>query len=308
MSQAPGHSPQVDSMDGGTDLGTAVRALWQLTLQLRRECPWDRAQTAATIAPYTIEETYEVVDAVVDAEAAVASGDRRQTHSSLASLEDELGDLLFQVMFLAMWCNEHDSTIDVGTVAQRIHAKLVRRHPHVFGDAGELASANEVRGAWEQIKRTSEGRDQLFDGIPRSMPALNRARKVQRRAASVGFDFARAEAALDKLEEEVGELRSAITEARIRASMADDEGTPADPDVASECGDVLFAAVNVARLGHVDPESALGATTQKFVQRVSGAVDFAQADGVDFGVLDLAQQESYYQRAKLEISGNSAAQ
>jgi len=123
-----------------------------------------------------------------------------------ADLEDELGDLLFQVSFLAMWLEERDSSVDLGTVATRIHEKLVRRHPHVFGKAAALSTADEVRGTWEQVKREREQRS-LFEGIPRAMPALGRARKIQSRVAGVGFEFNDALHALEALESEVHELR-----------------------------------------------------------------------------------------------------
>lgn len=293
--------------DGGTDdIGAAVRALWDLTLHLRKECPWDQVQTAATIAPYTIEETYEVVDAVRAAQAAAdgSSGTDEvgQLSNALHELEDELGDLLFQVMFLAMWCKEHENSIDVGSVARGIHSKLVRRHPHVFGEAAQLENADDVRGAWERIKREKEGKTDLFDGIPQSMPSVGRAFKLQKRAGSVGFDFQSAEKALDKLEEEVAELREAIAHASRTSGVSASEDAPPDERIASELGDVLFAAVNVARLAHVSPEVALGSTNHSFQQRVEGAVELAERDGVVFSSLDLDGQESYYQQAKKLLS------
>lgn len=263
--------------------------MYELTHLLRRECPWDRAQTAGTIVPHTLEETYEVADVVRGLEAG--------EHDDLHALEDELGDLLFQICFLAMWCHEHDSAIDLGSVARAINAKLVRRHPHVFGGDVQAATADDVRETWEHIKRDAEQRG-LFDGIPPSMPALFQARKVQQRAGSIGFDFADARAALDKLEEELGELREALDAAAAAGRLPVGETAPPDPHVEHEVGDVLFAAVNVARLVRSDPELALRDTTTRWRGRVEGAIDAAAREQVDFASLSLNDQERYYQRAK----------
>lgn len=287
--------PQREPGDGGEALGAAVAALADLTLVLRRECPWDQAQSAGTIVPHTLEEAYEVADVVREVEDAIAAG----ATPDLAELEEELGDLLFQVAFLAMWCGERDPSIDLGTVAGRIHAKLVRRHPHVFGDAAAAADADEVRGTWERVKREREDRG-LFEGIPRAMPALGRARKMQSRAAGVGFDFGSAREALAKVEEELDELRAAIDGAERAGTMARGERSAADPRVESEVGDLLFAVANVARLARVDPELALGRSSTTFQARVEGAVAQAEAAGETFADLNLAAQEAWYQRAKAE--------
>lgn len=281
------------SADGGPDIGAAVSALYDLTLDLRQKCPWDQAQTAGTIVPHTLEEAHEVADVVADLEAGDA-----EPHA----LEDELGDLLFQVCFLSMLLQEREPSIDLGSVAEAIRAKLIRRHPHIYGDEQQLADADEVRGRWERVKREQEGKVDIFDGVPRSMPGIARARKVQSRAAQTGFDFASARDALDKLEEEVAELRHAIDEAEAAGTMAIGEQTVADPHVVAESGDVLFAAVNVARLARVDPELAVRSTTGRFEARVRGAVALAEADGVSWRELELDSQERYYQRSKAELA------
>src|SRR5437660_5200133 len=151
-------------------LGEALEDLQQLTERLRRDCPWDREQTERTIVPHTVEEAYEVADA------AVGRDD--------AKLADELGDLLFQVYFLALLMRERGGE-DLEAVARRVHEKLVRRHPHVFGDA-EARTAGRVRERWDEIKRTEEEREGIFHQVPESLPALLHARKVQRRAAAIG--------------------------------------------------------------------------------------------------------------------------
>lgn len=274
-------------------VGRAVERLYALTKLLRRECPWDRAQTAVTIVPHTLEEAYEVADA------AHAAGDLPE---DLGDLADELGDLLFQVCFLAMWCEEHDPQFDLASVARGIHAKLVRRHPHVFEPDDEAAAgvdtADDVRETWERVKRQREGRASTFDGIPATLPSLGRARKVQQRAAGVGFDFARALDALTKVEEEVAELRSELERAEHAGTLPSGEDAPPDAAVMHEVGDVLFAAVNVARLTRSDPEIALRLTVDRWVGRVERAIAIAEEEGVDFAALDLEGQDAYYERAK----------
>ena len=291
--------PPIDSRDGGAP-GAAVDALWKLTHVLRAECPWDQAQSAGTIVPHTLEEAWEVADVARAAEAAIAAGET----PDLQEFEDELGDLLFQVCFLAMWCGERDRSIDLDSVARRIFDKLVRRHPHVFGAAsgdGEdpvvVESADEVLVHWNRIKRDREDRG-LFDGIPQAMPPLGRARKVASRAAHLGFDFSSARDALDKLDEEVTELRRAIADAEAAGRLASGAGDLPDPRVEAELGDVFFAAANVARLVRVDPEIATAEATRTFQQRVEGAIGLAAQEGVDFASLPLEEQEHWYQRAK----------
>jgi MazG family protein len=279
----------------GSDPSAAVAALWELTKRLRRDCPWDRAQTAATIVPHTLEEAYEVAQAVHELDDDSPASD----NDALRALEDELGDLLFQVSFLAMWCEELDPSINLGSVATRIHDKLVARHPHVFGDAA-AATADEVRATWEQVK-SAGGERGLFDGIPRSMPATTRAVKAETRAAKIGFDFPRIDDALAKAQEELDELRSAIRAAREAGTLPEGEERPPDPHVEWEVGDLLFAATNVARMTRVDPELALSYTTQRFVDRVTLASLLARGAGEAFDELDIDAQEAWYQRARAQL-------
>ena len=289
--------PQFDARDGGA-LGAAVAALWELTLVLRAQCPWDQAQSAGTIVPHTLEEAWEVADAARAVEAAIAAGES----PDLGGFEDELGDLLFQVCFLAMWCGERDPSIDLGTVSKRIFDKLVRRHPHVFGDEVAAAdTADEVLVHWDRIKRDQESRGP-FDGIPKAMPPLARARKLQSRASGIGFDFGTARGALAKLEEEVAELREAIDHAEAMGTLGSGSGDLPDRRVEAELGDVLFTAANVARLVRVDPELAVEQTNRSFRARVEHAMQLARTDGVDFAQLDLDAQERYYQLAKAALA------
>jgi MazG family protein len=260
-------------------LAEALLDLQELTRRLRRDCPWDREQTARTIVPHTVEEAYEVADAA-------ASGDD-------AELLGELGDLLFQVYFMALLLEEKGAG-DLETIARDIHGKLVRRHPHVFGDAA-AETAGRVRERWEAIKTEQEGREGIFHEIPASLPALLQARKLQRRAASVGYDWPDLEGPLAKLREELGELVAAVEE----AGPPPPETEP-DPAVFHELGDLLFTVVNVARRLNVDPELALRSTNRRFVERVERAAELAAEGGEEWRALDLESQDRYYERAKEE--------
>jgi XTP/dITP diphosphohydrolase/tetrapyrrole methylase family protein/MazG family protein/ATP diphosphatase len=260
---------------GGAGLATAVTDLAVLAERLRRDCPWDRAQTARTIVPHTIEEAYEVADA------ALADDDEK--------LLDELGDLLFQTVFLSLLLEERGRG-DLAEVARRIHAKLVRRHPHVFETPGALETPGEVKGRWEALKAEQEEREGIFHDVPETLPALLQARKVQRRAATAGFDFDHAAHALTDVDSELEELR-----AEVRPLPPE---TEADPRAAAELGDLLFACVNVARHLNVDPELALRQATGRFVGRVERAAELAAAEGLDWAGLPLDDQDRYFDLAK----------
>jgi nucleoside triphosphate diphosphatase len=245
----------------------ARRHLDALTRRLRRECPWDREQDERTIVPHTVEEAYELA-------AAANSGDD-------AKLLDELGDVLFQVHFLSLLLEERGAG-SLADVAEHCRQKLIRRHPHVFGEM-EAETAGQVLRNWDAIKATEPGREPgIFGEVPENLPGPLYARKVQRRAATSGFDFEHIP--YDAVEGELEELRAA-------------EG---DRDaVFHEVGDVLFAAVNVARKLRVDPELALRAAAERFRDRVQGAADLAATDGSAWQDLDPADQLAYYTRARL---------
>ena len=243
-------------------IGAQVAELARVGLRLRRECPWDQKQTPESIVPHTVEEAFEVAEAV-------GSGDP-------AHLADELGDLLFQSVFLAQFLEE-ESQGDLGTVAKQQADKLISRHPHIYGDA-VAEEAGAVVDLWDQRKRAEREGQGIFHELPVGLPALHFAAKVQKRAASVGFRWREVEPALAKLEEEVAELRE-------------------EPN-AHELGDVLFAAIGAAREIDVDPELALRAAAQRFRQRVQTAADLAQESGVDFEQLDVSAQLDWYARAR----------
>jgi XTP/dITP diphosphohydrolase/tetrapyrrole methylase family protein/MazG family protein/ATP diphosphatase len=267
-------------VSGREGLAAALLDLQELTERLRRDCPWDRAQTARTIVPHTVEEAYEVADA------ARASDD--------AKLLEEVGDLLFQVVFLSLLLEENDRG-SLEEVMRTVHAKLVRRHPHVFVSPGGLRSAGAVKQRWEALKTEQEEREGIFHHVPEGLPALLYAKKVQRRAASVGFEYEGVTGAFADLEDELRELRDELPG---RPEPAPE--TEPDPRLEAEIGDVLFACVNVARRFNVDPELALRGASERFVARVERAAELARADGLDWSALDLAAQDRYFDRAKEE--------
>jgi nucleoside triphosphate diphosphatase len=252
-----------------------LEALLRLCAQLRdplHGCPWDRVQTFSTIAPYTIEEAYEVADAI-------AADDP-------ARIRDELGDLLFQVLLLAQLANER-GWFDFSAVAAGLHDKLVRRHPHVFRGASAGATTDLAR-AWDAHKaseRAAGGARGALAGVPQALPALARAAKLSRRAASVGFDWSDERAVRPKIAEELCETEFAVHAGDAAA-------------VAEELGDTLFAIVNWARLLHVDPEAALRAANRKFERRFGQMEALIAAQGWVAGELSAAQWEELWAAAK----------
>jgi XTP/dITP diphosphohydrolase/tetrapyrrole methylase family protein/MazG family protein/ATP diphosphatase len=258
----------------GAEIAEALGRLDEITRRLRRECPWDREQDERTIVPHTLEEAYELADAA----------HRRDD----AKLLDELGDVLFQVHFLSLLLEERGAG-DLAQVASHITQKLIRRHPHVFGDI-EADDAAEVLKNWDAIKAGEPGREPgVFGEVPENLPAPLYARKVQRRAASSGFDFPGVAQPLQSVADELDELRGAQT-----------------PDERfHEVGDVLFAAVNAARKLKVDPELALRAAADRFRARVQAGVDLAASEGRNWNDLPRDGQLAYYARARLtEVEGD----
>ena len=239
-------------------------------------CPWDQSQTFASIAPYTIEEAYEVTDAI-------ARGD-------LADLREELGDLLLQVVFHARMAEEAGA-FDFAGVAEAINDKMIRRHPHVFGDS-PMRSVQEQTVAWEALKANersakADGRQSLLAGVAVTLPALTRATKLSKRAASVGFVWPSVSEVLDKLKEEIAEL-----EAEIAAGDTVKAG--------EELGDILFVCANLARELNVDAEAALRGSNEKFVRRFSYIEDRLRDAGSTPEESDLAQMEALWQAAKAQ--------
>ena len=243
-----------------------MERLMGLMARLRQDCPWDRVQTFETIALYTVEEAYEVADAIA--------------RKDLDALRDELGDLLFQVAFHAHLANERGS-FGIEEVVGSVLDKMIRRHPHVF----EPSAAGE-RPDWERIKATERPREEgVLDGLPAALPPLAKAAKLQRRAAAVGFDWSDVEGVFDKLDEEIAELRGAL-----------DAGEGTDR-TASELGDVLFTCVNLARRLGLDCDRALAGANHRFEQRFRRMEGFA-GGGRKLEERTPAELDALWERAK----------
>ena len=248
-------------------------------------CPWDLEQNFETIAPYTLEEAYEVADAIA--------------RNDLVDLRDELGDLLLQVVYHARMAEEQGA-FDFGAVVQAITEKMIRRHPHVFGDEA-ARGAGIAKGMWDKIKAEEKAAKRAerigaglapedhgagyLDSVPVAHPALTRALKLQEKAATVGFDWKDAKPILDKIEEEIGELREAI-----------DRGFSSD--IEDEFGDVLFALVNFGRHLKIDPEKALRGTIEKFRTRLHAVQRALEESGSSLEAASLGEMEELWQRAK----------
>jgi ATP diphosphatase len=255
----------------GTEAHARLGDLLAIMRRLRAPdgCAWDRQQNFGSLAPYTIEEAYEVADAI--------------ERGDMADLKDELGDLLLQVVFHAQMASESD-LFDFEDVARAISEKLIRRHPHVFGDGGQL-SVEQQKVAWEDIKAQERPRRDgtgHLAGVPRAMPALLRAYKLSSRAARAGFDFEHADQCADKVAEELAEVREAAPGA----------------ERFEEVGDLLFAAANLARKLDVDAEAALRAANGKFERRFRAMESLALERGEVFADLDIAAQERLWQTVK----------
>jgi nucleoside triphosphate diphosphatase len=262
----------------------AIERLIAIMARLRdpqHGCPWDIEQDFRSIAPYTIEEAHEVADAI--------------ERGDLDALKDELGDLLFQVVFHARMASEID-VFGFDDVVHAVSDKLIRRHPHVFGD-DHIADADAQTRNWEAIKaaeRAEQGNDDtsILAGISRGLPALRRSVKLQKRAASVGFDWPEVEPIYAKLAEETDELRQAV----------DSE----DPDqIEDEIGDLLFVLTNLARRLKVDPGAALRRSNHKFEQRFRAMEALAEQRGLDLAELDIEAQESLYQEVKQAVADSA---
>ncbi len=258
-----------------------IDTLLQVMARLRDPedgCPWDREQTLESIVPHTLEEAYEVADAIA--------------RNDMGELRDELGDLLFQVVFYARICEEQGD-FGFDDVVQAICDKLIRRHPHVFAREGadaDIADAEAQTAAWEEHK-ARERRDKhgggTLAGVAHALPALSRAAKLTKRAARVGFDWPDLPPVFDKMQEELAELRHEVAQGTIDADRVEDE-----------MGDVLFVASNLARKAGVDPETALRRANAKFERRFAAMEALAAAEGVSLDDLDLERCEALWVRVK----------
>ena len=248
------------------------------TLRSEHGCAWDKQQTVKTLRPFVLQETYELLDAL----------DR----DDYAALEHELGDFLFEAVFLAQICEE-EGRFSIADSIKSIADKLIRRHPHIFDAEGKASlTPTEVKQQWEEIKakeRNDAGAAEktVLSGVPRSMPSLLRAHELSTRAAQVGFDWPTTADVIDKAEEEIRELRDAVSTAGARSREAEEE-----------FGDLLFSLVNVARKLGIEPEAALRIANDKFQRRFDDLERQMKADDHTFRELTLDQLEAYWQRAK----------
>jgi MazG family protein len=246
-----------------------LKDLWDVVVRLRRECPWDREQTHESMRRFLIEEAYEAVEAI--------------SEKDDQALKEELGDLLLHVFFHARMAEERGA-FGIEDVSAYITDKLKRRHPHVFGET-EVSDSDEVITNWETIKcREREGR-LLLDGIPKGLPAMLRAHRIQDRARSVGFEWEDTGGVLDKIEEEVAELKREM------------EGR--DPErLQAEMGDLLFSLINLCRYLDLEPNEALNVTNNEFVRRFNAMQAALAADGLELAEATLEQMEEKWQTAK----------
>jgi nucleoside triphosphate diphosphatase len=263
-------------MTPSRDIGRLLEIMAALRTPLTG-CPWDLAQDFSTIAPYTLEEAYEVADAIA--------------RGNLADLKDELGDLLLQVVFHARMAEEQGA-FDFGDVVQAITEKLIRRHPHVFTDQ-DLATPRDVEGLWERIKAQEKSENKTagpqgaLAGVPVALPALTRALKLQAKASKVGFDWNNPRAVLRKIREETDEIEAELDRAEMDPAAT-----------AAEIGDLLFAAVNLARHLKADPEAVMRQTNRKFERRFAAIESDLAARGRSPQDATLEEMEELWQAAK----------
>ncbi|MFN3412993.1 MAG: nucleoside triphosphate pyrophosphohydrolase [Thermoanaerobaculum sp.] len=260
---------------GGTHPFDRLRELCA-RLRSPEGCPWDRQQTLESLRAYIVEEAYEVVDAI--------------TAGEPEALAEELGDLLFQVIFVAQLAEER-GWFDVLKVCELTYAKMVARHPHVFGDV-RVASAHEVVQNWEKIKKKEKKRGALA-GVPESLPALLKTLRITEKAAALGFDWEKPEDVLAKVREEVEELAQAVGRSKDERDEA---------KLREELGDVLFSIANVARHLRVDPEAALQAANRKFAQRFAAMEALAGARGLSLDACTIEELEDFWQQAKKRLA------
>lgn len=236
--------------------------------ELRSQCPWDKKQTMQSLRHLTIEETYELGDAILD--------------NDLEEIKKELGDVLLHIVFYAKIGSETND-FDIADVANEICEKLINRHPHIYGDA-VVENEEDVKRNWENIK-LREGKKSVLEGVPKGLPALVKANRIQAKVAGVGFDWEKPEQVWEKVEEELNEFREEVTKENIDAMEA-------------EFGDVLFSMVNYARFLNIDPENALERTNKKFIKRFQYLEEKAKEKGKSLKDMSLPEMDVFWEEAK----------
>lgn len=252
----------------------AFEKLLNIMDELRQKCPWDMIQTLDTIRPLTIEETYELSDAIIQ--------------KDLPNIRKEIGDLLLHIVFYAKIGSE-TGDFDISSVIHSLNEKLIFRHPHVFKDV-EVADDTEVKKNWEQLK-IKEGNRSVLGGVPVSLPSLIKASRIQEKVRAVGFDWEKREQVWDKVQEEIREVHA-------EADKNDQDGLEA------EFGDLLFSVINAARLYNVDPDTALERTNQKFIRRFKYMENQVREKGLDLHSMTLAEMDVIWNEAKKQSPGN----
>ncbi|MGB5243132.1 MAG: nucleoside triphosphate pyrophosphohydrolase [Lutimonas sp.] len=246
----------------------AFEQLLDIMDELREKCPWDQKQTLQSLRHLTIEETYELGDAILN--------------NDLTEIKKELGDLMLHLVFYAKIASEQNA-FDMADVLRGINEKLIHRHPHVFGDV-KVESEEEVAKNWEKLK-LKEGKKSILEGVPNSLPALVKSSRIQDKASSAGFDWERSEQVFEKVKEEIFELHAEVLSGdRINTEK--------------EFGDVLFSLVNYARFIDVDPESALERTNQKFIKRFQYLEEAVKNEGKSLADMSLAEMDIYWEASK----------
>ncbi len=246
----------------------AFERLLTIMDELREQCPWDRKQTIQTLRHLTIEETYELGDAILE--------------NDLNEVKKELGDLLLHIVFYAKIGSEKNA-FDIADVANGICDKLIERHPHIYGDV-KVADEEEVKKNWENLK-LKEGKTSVLEGVPKSLPAMVKANRIQDKVAGVGFDWEHPEQVFEKLKEELDELQHEVNENNAEK-------------IEAEFGDVLFSMINYARFLKVDPESALERTNKKFIKRFQFLEEKAKAINKPLKDMSLAEMDVFWEEAK----------
>lgn len=246
----------------------AFERLLDIMDELREKCPWDKKQTMQSLRHLTIEETYELGDAILD--------------NDLQEVKKELGDVLLHIIFYAKIGSE-TGDFDIADVANGISDKLIARHPHIYGNI-EVKNEEEVKQNWEKLK-LKEGKKSVLGGVPRSLPALVKANRIQDKAAGVGFDWEEPHQVFDKVKEELHELDSALSSGKR-------------DDIEGEFGDVLFSLINYARFINVNPENALEKTNKKFIKRFQYLEKIAKQKDKPLSELTLAEMDGYWEEAK----------
>ncbi|HPF89644.1 MAG: nucleoside triphosphate pyrophosphohydrolase [Flavobacteriales bacterium] len=262
---------------------TAFLRLLDIMDTLRAECPWDRKQTMETLRPLTIEETYELGDAIL--------------RNDLPEVKKELGDLLLHMVFYAR-IGQEKNAFDITDVLNTICEKLIHRHPHIYGEV-KVKDEEEVKANWERIKLAEKARSgdgqvpSVLEGVPRGLPSLVKAIRVQDKARGVGFDWEHRDQVWDKVHEELAELKQEV-----------DAGSDKQ---AEELGDVLFSLVNYARFLGIDPDEALERTNRKFIRRFQFLERESRKDGKEMGAMSLDEMDAYWERAKDQVDDDRPA-